>query len=763
MSQHDVLSSLASLPSPIPEPPPGEAFTSEQWDVLFSIMEVFLPELSTAAQDADSSISTTQLDEAMAELRRYLPEGASDDVAKKYLSERTLSDPAFITAIKRKLNQYVPKSDTQGLGFILSALNTRAGSYLLTGYTTPIHLQPLTTRTEIVCGWAVARLPLLRTMHRSIGALAKCAWINTSIGLLKVIDYPDVPKHIERNPTFDYNFHDFTSSSTPTTLSADVVIVGSGCGAGVTASHLSRAGLKVLVLERGYHFPSTHFPMRSEDAGEHLFLNGGVMSSDDGSTGIIAGSTFGGGGTVNWSASLQPQHSVRKEWADMGLPHFLSTEFQDCLDTVCSRMGVAKANDPVALSKVEHNFANSTLLEGARRLGMHIHIVPQNTGSKRHLCGSCIYGCASTDKQGPVNNWFPDAATRGTEFIEGCLVDEITFSSDRTTATGVKATWTSRDRKIMRTLDITAKRVIVAAGALSSPLVLLRSGLTNPQIGANLYLHPTSTTWAVWKQRTDPWDGPILTTAVDALDDTDGRHPGGVKLEVTCAHPGIGLLTYPWRAAETLNASKDSSSSQGNLHSALRFKINAAKHGHATGFFALTRDQDPGRVYLDPKDATRQTLRIAYTASARDRAKILEGTLANVRIMFTMGAEEIDTGNTSIRRFVRPSARDGSKTAQDDEAEFETWLAEVKAAGVTSPDPMTMGSAHQMGTCRMSSGPKAGVVDSLGRVWGTRGLYVADSSCFPTASGVNPMVTTMAIAEWVSRGIVRELGKARLS
>lgn len=757
MSQHDVLASLASLPSPIPEPPPDQVFTSEQWDVLFSIMEVFLPELSTAAQDADSSISTAQLDEAMAELRRYLPEGASDDVAKRYLSERTISNPTFISAVKRKLNLYVPKSDAQGLGFIFSALNTRAGSYLLTGYTTPIHLQPLVTRTEIVCGWATARLPLLRTIHRSIGSLAKFTWINTSTNLLRMIDYPDIPKHIERNPTYDFKFHDFTSSSTPTTLSTDVIIVGSGCGAGVTASHLSRAGLKVLVLERAYHFPSTHFPMRSQDAGEHLFLNGGVIASDDGSTGILAGSTLGGGGTVNWSASLQPQHSVRKEWADMGLPHFLSTEFQDCLDTVCSRMGAARANDPVALSKVEHNFANSTLLEGARRLGMHGRIVPQNTASKRHFCGSCIYGCASTDKQGPANNWFPDAAAHRTEFIEGCLVDEITFSSDRTTATGVKAIWTSRDRKTTRTLSITAKRVVVAAGALNSPLVLLRSGLTNPQIGANLYLHPTSTSWAVWKQRTDPWDGPILTTAVDALEDTDGQHPGGVKLEVTCAHPGIGLLSYPWRATETLNADKKVG---GQLHSALRFKINVAKHGHGTGFFALTRDQDPGRVYLDPKDPTRQTLRVAYTTSARDRAKILEGTLANARIMFIMGAQEIDTGNTSIRRFVRPGARDAAKTAQDDEAAFEAWLAEVEAAGVTSPDPMLMGSAHQMGTCRMSSGPKTGVVDSLGRVWGTKALYVADASCFPTASGVNPMVTTMAIAEWVSRGIVRELGKA---
>jgi choline dehydrogenase-like flavoprotein len=387
---------------------------------------------------------------------------------------------------------------------------------------------------------------------------------------------------------------------------------------------------------------------------------------------------------------------------------------------------------------------------------MAAQIVPQNTGSKRHFCGSCSYGCASTTKQGPVNNWFPDAAAHGAEFIEGCLVDEITFSNDQT-ATGVKAIWTSRDRQTTRNLTITAKRVVVAAGTLCSPLVLLRSGLTNPHIGANLYLHPTSTTWAVWKQRTDPWDGSILTSAVTSLEDQDGQHHG-VKLEVICANPGIGLLTYPWRATESLNAYANGDK-DGKLHSALRFKIDAAKHGHGTGFFAIVRDQDTGKVYIDPKDPTRQRLRVAYTTSASDRAKILEGTLAIARIMFIQGALEIDTGHTGTRRFVRPSARDASKTQQDDEAAFESWLAEIKAAGITSPDPVSLGSAHQMGTCRMSSSPKTGVVDSLGRVWGTNALYVADASCFPTASGVNPMVTTMGIAEWVSRGIVRELGK----
>lgn len=62
-----------------------------------------------------------------------------------------------------------------------------------------------------------------------------------------------------------------------------------------------------------------------------------------------------------------------------------------------------------------------------------------------------------------------------------------------------------------------------------------------------------------------------------------------------------------------------------------------------------------------------------------------------------------------------------------------------------------------MGTSKMSTRPEDGVVDPKGKVWGTEDLYVSDASVFPSASGVNPMVTNMAISDWISRGIGKEL------
>jgi len=64
-----------------------------------------------------------------------------------------------------------------------------------------------------------------------------------------------------------------------------------------------------------------------------------------------------------------------------------------------------------------------------------------------------------------------------------------------------------------------------------------------------------------------------------------------------------------------------------------------------------------------------------------------------------------------------------------------------------------------MGSNRMSARAKDGVVDPTGRVWGAENLYVSDASVFPSASGVNPMITNMAISDWISRGVSKELKK----
>ena len=63
-----------------------------------------------------------------------------------------------------------------------------------------------------------------------------------------------------------------------------------------------------------------------------------------------------------------------------------------------------------------------------------------------------------------------------------------------------------------------------------------------------------------------------------------------------------------------------------------------------------------------------------------------------------------------------------------------------------------------MGTARIAADPREGVCATDGSVNGTRGLYVADASLFPTSVGVNPMMTIIAFAKQIARGLAEQVG-----
>ena len=242
----------------------------------------------------------------------------------------------------------------------------------------------------------------------------------------------------------------------------------------------------MLVLEKGQYFDASHFPLSQTHGLSSLMEAGGVIESEDGSITVTAGSTFGGGGTVNWSASLQTQHFVRKEWAqERKLPFFESEAFQACLDRVCGVMGVHETKPEV------QNFGNRVLLEGARKLGLQANTVPQNCKGQEHGDGYCGMGCWRGEKMGPVNGWFPEAARRGeVKFVQGIKVDKVLFGRDKKgkkgkkkVAMGVSGTWTpiggsGKGVKVV----VKAKKVVVSAGTLWSPVVLMNSGISVSQL-----------------------------------------------------------------------------------------------------------------------------------------------------------------------------------------------------------------------------------------------------------------------------------------
>jgi hypothetical protein len=182
-------------------------------------------------------------------------------------------------------------------------------------------------------------------------------------------------------------------------------------------------------------------------------------------------------------------------------------------------------------------------------------------------------------------------------------------------------------------------------------------------------------------------------------------------------------------------------------------------------FISIIRDRDTGRVFPDPHDGRP---RVDYKTSTFDRANSLAGIVGIAKLCYVQGATEIWSDVPGVPPFKRsgPVPPEVSpEVVVDDEsifdqgindAEFAAWIKLLEKTGHNSPRAK-WSCAHQMGTCRMSAKPHHGVVDPKGKVWGTEDLFVADASVFPTATGVNPMITNMGIADYISRGVSREL------
>jgi choline dehydrogenase-like flavoprotein len=168
-------------------------------------------------------------------------------------------------------------------------------------------------------------------------------------------------------------------------------------------------------------------------------------------------------------------------------------------------------------------------------------------------------------------------------------------------------------------------------------------------------------------------------------------------------------------------------------------------------------------------------VRVKYDTSKSDQKNIAVGLVALAKIAYIEGAREIHVGVAGVPPFIRrpsvntyPSSIDANQAGEDagvmtriNDPEFLQWLSRLKPFTVNGlPADAGQVSAHQMGTARMGSSPTNSVVNPRGAVWNTQSLFVADTSVFPGASGVNPMITGMAIARGIARGIVEDLGLA---
>merc|ERR1712050_430067 len=151
-----------------------------------------------------------------------------------------------------------------------------------------------------------------------------------------------------------------------------------------------------------------------------------------------------------------------------------------------------------------------------------------------------------------------------------------------------------------------------------------------------------------------------------------------------------------------------------------------------------------GKVW---EDADRR-VRVSYSMQQADKKHLLRAGEHAARILVAAGAREVHSAHDSIE----PLKLSSGATSQERERELEAWVKRLHVAGMPQTS-VALGSAHQMGTCRMAASAKQGAVKPSGETWEVPGLFVADTSAFPTASGVNPMWTCAALAHHVAQQV----------
>lgn len=493
-----------------------------------------------------------------------------------------------------------------------------------------------------------------------------------------------------------------------TRIRADVCVIGTGAGGAVAAARLAEAGQEVVILEEGGYWRGEDF---TEDEGamtSSLYADAGARATDDLAIPMLQGRTVGGSTTVNWLLMLRTPGWVLDEWAaEHGATGMRAADLAPVFDRI------ERETHTRAVPDDAHNPANRALLDGAHGLGWSAAAGRINAkGCVRS--GFCGLGCRYDARQGTAATFIPAALAAGARLFADVRADriEVIGSGGRAPLKRVHATVLDRRTGAPRgRVIVEAPVVVAAAGAVGTPALLQRSGMGGGGVGRFLRLHPTTAVVGRYGGEMYPAGGIPLSAVCDHFLRGDDGY--GFWIECPPYYPALASVAFPGFGAEHREAMES-------------FRRSAT-------FIVLVRDgadrlASNGEVTVDRAGR----VRIRYRMGPAERRGMARGIEAAARIHLAAGAEEVRTLHTHGRPL---------RTAAD--------LASI-ARLPDGPNQLGVLSAHVNGTCRLGTDPRVAGCSPDGERFGAPGVYVADGSLLPTAPGVNPQETIMALASVIA-------------
>lgn len=490
---------------------------------------------------------------------------------------------------------------------------------------------------------------------------------------------------------------------------ADVVVVGTGAGGAVAGAELAEAGLSVLFVEEGGYHPTRSFNPYLTESVPRLYRDGGTTAVL-GTPVIpyIEGRCVGGSTTLNGGMTYRPPEKVLEEWErQTGDPAFGPRGLEPLFERVeravsaCAQLEASVGDD------------NRLMAAGAKRLGWRYS---PNHRNQRACTGTnnCVFGCPSGAKQSTLVSYVPRALERGALLLTELRADGLIIEGGR--AAGIRARSVHPlTRRPDHRVEVRARAVVVAAGAIQTPYLLLRHRLGRPsgQLGRNLLLHPNVKVTAVYPFPVKGWQGVSQGGQIRQF------HDEGIVLAENMIPPGALGGHLPGHGQESWEL----------MSAYSRLVVSGA----------LVEDSTSGRVRRGPFGMPLAS----YAITDHDYARFKRGTRLLAEMHFAMGAE----------RIILPFSNEHYAGSMD---EVDRALARQRRHA-----DLELFTVHLMGTARLGSDPRGSVVGLDGALWDLPGAYVADASLFPTAIGVNPQITIMALATHVAQRLADRLGQAR--
>lgn len=498
---------------------------------------------------------------------------------------------------------------------------------------------------------------------------------------------------------------------------ADVVVIGTGAGGGTTAEILASAGLAVILVEEGRLYYQKDFQMDELSAYASLYQEGMGRVTRDGAIAILQGRCVGGSTTVNWTSSFRTPDQTLNYWvSQFGLESLHPDAMKPWFDG-------REHHHTVRPWRTDPNLNNDILRQGCEKLGWSWEVIPRNVKGCWNL-GYCGVGCPTNAKQGALTTTIPGALDHDAHLFHGLRAERLVMKQDRVDhmeAAAMSADSVTPSGVMVR---LRARHFVVAASAIGSPALLLRSDIPDPdhQIGKRTFLHPVNATVAQMPERVDPYYGAPQSIYSDQFNFSQGVDgPAGYKLEVPPLHPAMSAGVVPGHGQAQLNDLRRLPWMQ-SVIALLRDGFHPDSPG---GTVSLRDDGSPVLDY-PVTDYLWQGLRDAFYKMAE--------------IQFAAGARQV-------------------RLMHLDSPWYTSW--KEARAGIASlpmePHRVRLFTAHQMGGCGMGSNTRKSVVNGFGEHHHVSNLSVHDASIFPTSIGANPQLSVYALAARNSTRLAHKL------